>query len=314
MSPRTAYGLVIDSEIALPELDAPRGAGDRGENPDRPGRETPDSPDPDVRVRLGTVPDSPDDPVEDGRLYRVEGGHYVSFETIGTVLVSDGESIVVEPAGDVEPAVIRQLVLGRGLRLLLHQRGYVVLHASTAIVDGQAVSFVGESGQGKSTTVAGFYGEGHDVAADDVTPVDPETAEVLVGFQQVKLDRAAVEAVSTALRSADATGLARQYYAVPGEVERESVSLGRVYLLDDGPAVRIESVPPSGRPYHLMRSATAAYDSVDDEAVEETLEDCARLGAAVPVKRLERPREYDALPDVVRAVEDDLAGPPEEAE
>lgn len=300
MSLRTAYGLTIDSEIALPELDA------YGDDPSA------SPPAADVRVRVGTVSDSPDEPVEDGRLYRVSSGHYVSFEDIGTVLVTDGESIVVEPAGDVKPEVLRQLVLGRGLRLLLHQRGYVVLHASTAIVDGRAVAFLGESGQGKSTTVAGFYGEGHAVVADDVTPVDPDTAEVVPGFQQVKLDRAAVDGVPTTLGSSGASTLGRRYYDVPSGVENESVPLGRLYLLADGPTVQIEPVPPSGRPYHLMRSAASAYRSIDDEAVESTLDDCARLSSAVPVKRLERPREYDALPEVVRAVEADLAGSPEE--
>lgn len=283
----TAYGLVVDSEVELPELDPSRS-------------------DPDVRVRLGDVPESPEDPVEDGRLYRTPNGHYVTFETIGSVHVSDGRSMVVEPADDVDPEPLRQLVLGRGFRLLLHQRGYVVLHASTAVIDGRAVAFVGESGQGKSTTVAGFYSEGHAVLADDVTPVDPDTAEVVPGFQQVKLDPEAVAGVETTLESTTASGLAREYYGVPSEFDAERVPLRCAYLLADGPEIRIEPVPPSGRPFHLMRSSASACESTDHEAVESTLDDCARLSSKVPVKRLERPREFDALPDLVSAVEADL--------
>lgn len=290
MSPYTAYGLVIDSEVELPELESC-------------GSDS----DPDVRVRLGTVSDSPDEPVEEGHLYRVQGGHFVRFENIGTMLVRDGRTVVLEPTDDADPEALRQFVLGRGLRLLLHQRGYVVLHASTAIIGGEAVAFLGESGQGKSTTAAGFYGEGHPVIADDVTPVDPKTAEVLPGFQQVKLDRRAAESVGTALGSANASDFARRYYRVPSEYDADPVPLGCIYLLDDGPDIRIDPIPPGGRPYHLMRSSASAYRSIDDDAVETDLEDCARLSSKVPVKRLERPRTFERLPDLVAAVETDLA-------
>lgn len=288
MSPYRAYGLAIESEFELPELETCRA-------------------EPDVLIRLGSVSDSPDEPVEDGHLYRVSSGHYVSFENIGTLLVSDGRSIVLEPADDAVPEALRQFVLGRGFRLLLHQRGYVVLHASTAIIDGEAVAFLGESGQGKSTTAAGFYGEGYPVLADDVTPVEPETAEVLPGFQQVKLDREAAASVGTDLDSTNASNFSRRYYRVPSEFDGDPVPLGCIYLLSDGPEIRIESVPPSGRPYHLMRSSASAYRSIDDDAVEADLEDCVRLSSKVPVKRLERPRSFESLPDLVTAVETDLA-------
>lgn len=289
MSRYRAYGLAIESELELPELETCRA-------------------EPDTVIRFGTVSDSPDEPVEDGRLYRVSSGHYVTFENIGTLLVSDGKSIVLEPADDAVPEALRQFVLGRGFRLLLHQRGYVVLHGSTAVIDGEAVVFLGESGQGKSTTATGFYGEGYPVLADDVTPVEPETAEVLPGFQQVKLDRQAAESVGAGLDSTSPSDFARQYYRVPSEFDGDPVPLGCIYLLADGPKIRIESVPPSGRPYHLLRSSASAYRSIDDDAVKADLNDCARLSSTVPVKRLERPREFDALPDVVSAVEADLAG------
>jgi hypothetical protein len=37
------------------------------------------------------------------------------------------------------------------------------------------------------------------------------------------------------------------------------------------------------------------------------LDDCVRLSTNVSVRRLQRPREFDALRDVVRAVEADVA-------
>jgi hypothetical protein len=288
----TAYGLTLESEVRLPELEPSRA-------------------EPDVQVRLRDVPESPDEPVVDGRLYRLSKGHYVAFEGVGSIFAKDGQTLIVDPADDVPAEILRWLVLGRGFRMLLYQRGYVVLHASAATVDGQAVAFVGDSGQGKSTTVASFYAEGYPVLTDDVTPVDPETADVPPGFQQVKLDQKAAKKVDASLTPNSESNLTRQYYVVPSSFDDESVPLRRIYLLADGSETRIESLPPSERPLHLMRASTLDYQSPDEEGVESHLEDCAQLSSNVPVKRLERPREFDALPDVVNAVEADLSETPQ---
>lgn len=288
----TAYGLTIESEIRLPELEPSRA-------------------EPDVTVRLRDVPESPDEPVVDGRLYRLSRGHYVAFEGVGSIFAKDGQTLIVDPADDIPTEILRWLVLGRGFRMLLYQRGYVVLHASAVNVDGRAVAFVGDSGQGKSTTAASFYAEGYTVLTDDVTPVDPETAEVLPGFQQVKLDREAAEKVDASLTPNSESNLTRQYYVAPSSFDDESVPLRRIYLLADGSETRIESLPPSERPFHLMSASTLDYRSPDEEGVESHLDECARLGSNVPVKRLERPRKFDALSDVVSAVEADLAETPQ---
>lgn len=292
MASYTAYGLTIDSEIRLPELDSCRA-------------------EPDVHVRLGDVPASPDEPTRDGQLYEVAGGHYLTFEGIGSLFASDGRTLLVAPTHDVAPEVLRWLVLGHGFRMVLHQRGYVVLHASAVNVDGRAVAFIGDSGQGKSTMAAGCHAEGHTVLADDVTPIDPETDEVVPGFQQVKLDREAVESINAPLTSTSVSTRRRQYYVVPSTFDDESVTLHRVYLLADGSEIEIEPLPPSGRPFYLMSSSTSAYGSPSDEGIESHLDDYIRLSSEVPVKRLERPRELDALTDVVSAVEADLAEPPQ---
>lgn len=316
-----AYGLTVDSELPLPELESTRA-------------------DADVRVRLGSVPEPPTGPTEDGKLYRTGDGHYATVEGVGSLFATEGRRLVVDPDPDADADLIRQFVLGQGFRTLLYQRDHVVLHASAAVVDGHAVAFVGDSGQGKSTTLAACYGEGHSVLADDVVAVDPDTCEVRPGFSQVKLDAKAAESLGANLTASDPDEdrrtadpredqttaspdedlpttepgkRQRQYYATPQEFGDELLRLEGIYLLRDGEEIRVEPLPPTERPYELMRASASAYHSADDEGVEPHLDACVRLSESVPMKRLERPRRFDALPELVRAVEADVAETTERA-
>lgn len=49
--------------------------------------------------------------------------------------------------------------------------GHLVLHASSADLDGRSVLFVGESGRGKSTLAAAFDRCGYRLLSDDLSPV-----------------------------------------------------------------------------------------------------------------------------------------------
>lgn len=293
----SAHGLVVDSELRLPELERVDG-------------------EPDVQIRIGEVPEPPaerleDGRVEDGQMYRVGDGNYIAFTGTGAVHGTDGDRLVIEPEEGVDQGLLRWFTLCQGFRILLHQRGYVVLHASATVVDDRAVAFVGKSGKGKSTTVAAWYAEGHPVLADDVTAIDPDTGFVLPSFPKIKLDPESASVVDADLTPAEKSDvLPRRYYATAQEERADPVPLGGVYVLDEGPEIRIEDVPPAEQAYRLMCESASAYQSGADEAVESHFEDCVRLSQRAPVKRLERPHEFETLPDVVRTVKADLQETP----
>jgi hypothetical protein len=285
-----AHGLVVDSELRLPELER---AEEHGE--------------PDVRIRVGDVPKEPDEETEDGKMYPVEDGLYLTFEGTGEVYGTDGELLVVEPEDDVDPGLFRWFTLCQGFRVLLHQRGHVVLHASATVVDGCAVTFLGKSGKGKSTTVAAWYASGYPILSDDVTAVDPETGLVNPSFPKIKLDPESASMFEADLTPAEKSDtLPRRYYAASQGYWDEAIPLGAIYVLDDGPELRIEDIPPAEQAYRLMCESASGYQSASDDAAESHFNDCVRLSELVPVKRLERPREFDILPELVQAVKSDL--------
>ena len=64
-------------------------------------------------------------------------------------------------------------LLGPILGYILRLHDIVALHASSVVIDGQAVAMVGGPEAGKSTTAAAMAIRGFPVLADDVTALDP---------------------------------------------------------------------------------------------------------------------------------------------
>jgi hypothetical protein len=61
--------------------------------------------------------------------------------------------------------------LGPVMAVALHLQGAVLLHASAVLMRGRAVLFAGDSGSGKSTTVAILKEQGYPVLSDDISEV-----------------------------------------------------------------------------------------------------------------------------------------------
>ncbi|MEO1799622.1 MAG: hypothetical protein AAFR62_04250 [Cyanobacteria bacterium J06629_2] len=169
-----AYGLKIKSAFKLPEL--------IGYN----------RPDFDVEIRQQTIERSP---LTDLEQYffcceSTPAGLYLFWQGIGTMLISGGNSITIDPVEDFDEARLRLFILGAALGAILHQRGYIVLHASAVAISEQAVVFTAPKGEGKSTMTATLHARGHRFIADDVVAIDfsnPEQPLVYPAFPQLKL-------------------------------------------------------------------------------------------------------------------------------
>ena len=140
----TVYGLSVASDIALPELLAePRGA-DSSEVDESA-----------VHIRV--------DPVDFSGLSASDSETVawarpddvcVRYQGLAAYRVTNGRSIQVHMAEEADEGLVRLFLLGPALAVLLHQRKWLVLHASGVCINGQAAVFVGNKGQGKSTLAA----------------------------------------------------------------------------------------------------------------------------------------------------------------
>lgn len=291
----TAYELLIRSELPFPEL--------------LPVHELPDET-ADVIVRQGDVAPPSVARSEDGRrLIATSDEVYLSY-TVGAFSIRKGTEIVVDPASNSSREVLRQFVLGPAFAALLHQRGLFLLHGSSVATAASAVTFLGDSGSGKSTMTGAWYAHGHGVMADDVTAIrtDGDYPTVLPAFPQLKLDRETAASLGVDEPSRSSINVEKRFHDVHHKFPREPRRLGGIYLLGESRVVTVESLSRKEAVIELVRhSYTPRLVAVTDAAPAQFRQSTS-VATEVPVKRLARPRDLKALPEVVHAIEADLLG------
>jgi hypothetical protein len=289
----SAYGLIIKCAVPLPDLVESDGPAD-------------------VVMRFGKVAltDAPQ-PNSDFRMHFKGGRAYISYRGLGSCEVIHGREIIGDPEKNLDENVVSILALGPGMSMLLHQRGFLTLHASCVKIGETAVAFMGSSGSGKSTIAAAMHVRGHGVVSDDVTVIDnfgPEPA-AYPGYPGLHLlpDMANLfrDRLDEPTRI-DAEDLKAKFLVHPG-FPRSPAPIKRIYLVSDGPNVEMSGLSGHKAVYELINNSYWIRLTHDFRPASYFLQ-CARLCAQIPIMRLTRPRTGSALPELAKLVEDDLCG------
>jgi hypothetical protein len=294
------FGLVIQTELALPELLQVEEPYEFGERED------------DVIIRPGKINDLPKE-VEGASRYicPTPEGIYLGWHDVGVFFISGGNNIIVDPVAGVDESLLRLFILGTTLAMLLHQRGELaVLHASVVAVANQAVAFVGAKEAGKSTMAAALHARGHQLLSDDILAVDLRRDKPLAlpGFPQLKLWPDALVSLGY-----DVGVLPRLRPELEKRGQRHSVGftdapvpLKGICTLDFGPGPTVVSLQSWEALTALMphwygaRFGTKLLRAL---GLSTHFLQCAELVKKVPVWCLKRPNDLATLPEVVRLVE-----------
>jgi hypothetical protein len=284
-----AYGLLVGSEFCLLEPSEPRADSESSTFPL------------DVCVRLGRV-----EAAETGSV-NIYSGY---LPEIGQFWIRDGVEITVQPYADVDEQMLRSCILGSAFSVLLQQRGFLILHASAVVMNGQAVAFIGVSGTGKSTTASAFMQHGYSVITDDVlairfTEICPE---VVPSYPIIKLLPDAVEALNYR-----AEGLPLLYATSHKRVQtfdceklQASYPLRRIYLLSKGDCHEIEPLSTTDALLSFINQSRAVKNLIDPSAKKLHFQQCTELAKGLGLFRLRRKPDLKSLSDIVKLVEDDL--------
>ncbi|HEY0733682.1 MAG TPA: hypothetical protein VGD69_02150 [Herpetosiphonaceae bacterium] len=294
-----AYGLLISSQIPLPELIAAPA------NPAAPA---------DITIRIGAIARPPELTQSSERcLWATAGEACLFWADAGTILARGGNELLVEPLPHVDQQVLRIYLLGPALGVLLHQRGLLVLHASIVGIGDSAVAFVGESGWGKSTTAAALHRRGHAIVADDVAALQLRAGAQPLAFPAIprlKLDAEPAVALgypSQSLARFDAEDV-RLAYRVDERFSQAARPLRRIYVLAEGAELALEPCRSQEAFIELVRHSYALRVVGDAGATAVHFRLCAQLAAQVPIFRLRRPYSLSALPGIVDLVEQQVQG------
>lgn len=289
----SCHGLVLDSELPLPELTpAPAGV-------------------PDVVVRVGPVT------TPGATAVLLPHGMWVDGETagvdvpqVGRFLAEGGTRITVQPYDDAAPATVRLFLLGTALGFLLVQRGLLVLHGNAFRVGASCAVVLGHSGAGKSTLAAEMHRRGLDVLSDDVVPVDA-TGHALPGFARIKLWQDALDRLGV-----PSDGLARvraEHAKFHLPIERAAVDplpVRWLYLLDrhDGP---LRLVPVRGAEvFNALHEHAYRHEILVGAHRRTHLVRSAALAASARLTRVDRPRGVDSVAASAAAILADIDATP----
>ena len=297
----SAYGLGIRSALLLPELTS--GVASKTESGE-------------VSIRFGQVGSPPAQLDPAGFGFWAAGDEACHFlETVGAFLVRGGREIVVDPAPGVEERLLRLSLLGPAFALLLHQRGFLVMHASVVAHGDTAVAILGKSGWGKSTIAGALYAKGYDLVADDVAAVqmDQEGASVLPGFPQVKLWP---EAAALLGEVPERLPLLHPNFDKRAWRTSRGFSLGprrlkRIYVLATGPASAIAPLKPREACFELLGhwyGHRFGEGLLHGDSAALHLRQCTQLASRVSTHRLYRSGGAAALLRLADRVDEDLRG------
>jgi len=284
----TAYGLRIDSDIHLPDLVS------------EPLR----SISPDLLIRRGTVEISPADGEDDVCRRANPEEICIHYDGIASLLIQRGTQITLDAPHDVPHGLLRLIILGPALGVILHQRGFLVLHASAVRIGHKAVAFVGEKGAGKSTTAAAFTAQGHALLADDVVAVAPETFLVHPGFPLLKLWSEAAAHLHGGTADLERFHPTLEKFALPASDRFAATpsKLTSVFSLQDGETLGIDKLPPQQAFMELVKNSYLRNLLRSTNTAAAHFRQAVALAGAVPICKLTRPRSLAALNDLVSAV------------
>jgi hypothetical protein len=156
------FGLKIQSELKIPEL-LPASFKNA-----------------DVTVKHGSIPDLlPNNKVSAEQYEYAIGDNNYFYHIKGTCryYVSNGCEIKICPDPGIDDRSVRIFLLGSVIAALLLQRNMFPLHVSAILKDQKLILFTGESGAGKSTTLAQLALKGYHVFTDDICVLKHEISQ-----------------------------------------------------------------------------------------------------------------------------------------
>ena len=292
------FGLHIESNILLPEL---LNALDTFDTPE-------------VSIRFGKVPISITGAIERTKIYQVTKNQFLfQVPRVGSYYVTDGNSIVVEPAEQSEERFVRLFLLGTAFGSLLMQRGILPIHGSAVVINGNCLIITGVSGAGKSTLLAAFRKQGYSFLTDDVAAVTVDTDGVVwvhSAYPQQKLWRDSAEVMGVDTTSLSPVIIDIDKFAVPvhNGFWQSPVPLVAVYELEAKKCRDVTVKPLAGMDkLAVLMSHTYRPWLIEGLGLKaEHFKQCISVANKVAVACLTRPEGVFSLEEQVRLVRQDL--------
>lgn len=247
--------------------------------------------------------------------YRSDDGYLLRFPGLADFQVSaDGKAVVAYPAEDGDEVTVEHLYINQLVPLALSRQGQPAFHASAVTMLDGVAAFLGRAGMGKSTLAASFALHDASFLTDDALIIEEaeDGCVVMPSHPSLRLWEDSKEALidSDTPQAADisystkARLLAGEALAFSGEPQRLLAAF--VLVREDSSDIAIRELSGLDR-YMAWLENSFLLDITDRELLSQHFEWTDRISAMVPTFSLDYPRDYGMLPDVQRAIRNQVA-------
>jgi hypothetical protein len=284
-----AYGLNIRSEILLPELSEG--------NPDAEYH---------LEILSGTV-NLPE--LKKTQIYRrgirayfgqdPENNLFLQWDEIGSFQAIEGRQLIVSPLTN-DANLISLFTVSEALGLILFQRGYFLLHASSVQVGNEAWCFMGLPGAGKSTTAAAFLKAGCKLLSDDLTAIifTDGIAFVVPAYPQLKIWDKTVEGLEYDQSKLQpvSEGVNKFSYSPKSDFLHNPVKLGEVFFLHKARNRKnLGSLSASEIPTETLRNFPLPIKLLKNDALKNHFFQSFQCAGTANMWRKKRPDGFENL-------------------
>jgi hypothetical protein len=226
------------------------------------------------------------------------------------------DSIIAHVPDSAHRRLVESLLLGEIFSLWLELRGVCMIHASSMVINDEAIAFLSVSKGGKSSLAAAFMQKGYKLLTDDLLPVENRNDRFVArpGYPAMRMWPDQAEYFFgdyENLKCVQPDSLKLRIPAGPGGFGTfcpEEKLLKVMYVPErrsSGNDISIKPVSKKNAFFHLLRNS---YSAGIVEALclhPQRMHFFARMAMQVPVRELTYPEGYDHLSRVVDAVLDD---------
>jgi len=225
---------------------------------------------------------------------------YLRWEHVAGYKANSGKFLTVMPFCE-DPNLISLFTVSEALGLILFQKNYFLLHASSVQVGAEAWCFMGAPGAGKSTTAAAFIKAGCKLLSDDLTAIsfgNNNASYVLPAYPQLKIwnntvkglhyDEADLQPVSE--------GINKFSFQPKSGFLHHPVKLGQVFFLHKARNRKaLQSLSAAEIPTEMLKNFPLPVQLLANETLKRHFLQSLQCAGTTQMWRKKRPDGFDNL-------------------
>jgi len=267
---------------------------------------------PDLTIKWGDVsPSGLDFPNQSKGLFyqATESALWLYVPNVARFLITHGNQIIIDPVEGADEDSIRVFILGSCMGAVLIQRDLFLLHGNAIKVGEHSVSFVGQSGTGKSTLAGAFFKQGYSILSDDICAVSVD-GKVVPSFPQIKLWFDAAKHLNIDTQVLRKIRPLIEKFAVPlaQQFQQDALPLKMVYVLHTHNKDEFKFTSIIGmqklQPLRMNTFRKKYLKGLDKE--RSHFKQCAQIASQIGVVRIDRPQDGFKLDELVDLIQHDL--------